>query len=179
MFIFHSFCLCLDTGWLLCVFSCVSSTLSFKFRSEFHRILNSVGNYFQSEQNHVPLFWFFLIFTRPEPLNLDWKCDTRICRSKSDFFRNHTNGIQDIQHGASLQISHFLCQHHCPGTTINNGIPIASDLAIPPSVYKGNQSLLLPSPTHESQREAGDGEFVWCFQFFTPTPNVFSWGFFN
>ena len=73
-----------------------SPCLSVKFRSEFCRILNSVGNYCQSDQNQVPMFCFFLIFTRPEPINLDQRCDTRMCRSKSELFCNHTNGILEI-----------------------------------------------------------------------------------
>jgi len=36
------------------------------------------------------------------------------------------------------------------------------------SVYKGNKSTSLPSPTRESQREAGDSDFVWFFHFFLP-----------
>ena len=36
--------------------------LSVKFLSEFCRILNSVGNYWQSDQNHVPMFCFFYFY---------------------------------------------------------------------------------------------------------------------
>ena len=62
---------------------------------------------------------------------------------------------------------------------INNGIPIASDSAIPPSVNKGNKSPPLPSPGRESHREAGDGEFALFFHFLPSIPNVFSWAIFS
>ena len=35
----------------------------------------------------------------------------------------------------------------------------------PLSVYKGNKSLPLPSSACKSQREAGNGKFVWCIHF--------------
>jgi hypothetical protein len=44
-----------------------------------------------------------------------------------------------------------------------------------PLVYNGNRSLLLPSPSRESLREVGDGEFACCLCFLPPIPNVFSW----
>ena len=30
-------------------------------------------------------------------MNFDWRCDTRICWSQAELYRNHTNGIQEIQ----------------------------------------------------------------------------------
>ena len=127
----------------------------------------------------------FFIFTRPEPMNLDWRCDTRICRSKSELFHNHTNGIQEIQHlymqacNAHVSCSLiFIATSTAQWQQINNGIPTASDSVIPPSVYKGNKSPRLPSPAYESQKEAGDGEFVWFFHFL-PSILIFSHRWFS
>ena len=105
-------------------------------------------------------------------MNLERRCDTRICTSQSELYRNNTNGIHEIQRmdtqACNTLISCcliFIATSTAQWQQIKNGIPIASDSAIPPSVYKGNKSPPLPSPARESQREAGDGEFVWCNHF--------------
>ena len=123
----------------------------------------------------------FFIFTRPELIYLDQRCDTRICRSKSELFHNHTNGILEIKkinmQSCNAHVSWcliFIATSTAQWQWINNGIPIASDLGIPPSVYKGNKSSPLPSPTCKSHREVGDGEFVSCLASL-PIPNGFSW----
>ena len=79
--------------------------LSFEFRSEFCRILNSDGNYCQSHQNHVPMFCF-LYFCRQELLYLDLRSDTRICGSLAESYCNHTHGIQHVITCVSANTSH-------------------------------------------------------------------------
>jgi hypothetical protein len=71
----------------------------------------------------------FLIFTRPEPMNLDQRCDTRICRSQSEFFSNHTYGIHEIQRMYNLEmqrscllLSHFIATSTAQWQLLNNGI---------------------------------------------------------
>ena len=49
-----------------------------------------------------------------------------------------------------------------------------ADIDDHPSVYDGNKSPSLPSPTHESQREVGDGSLSGFSIFFPPILNVFS-----
>jgi hypothetical protein len=58
--------------------------------SEFWRKLLSIASEPRSD------VLFFYIFCRPEPMNLDLRCDTRICGSQAESFRNHTNGIQHV-----------------------------------------------------------------------------------
>jgi hypothetical protein len=55
---------------------------------------------------------FYFIFTRPEPMHLDRRCDTGMHESQSESYSYHTTGIQEIQH-----ISMQACNTHdscCP-----------------------------------------------------------------
>ena len=114
-------------------------------------------------------------------MNLDWRCDTRICRSQPELYRNHTNGIQEIQlkiHAgiqcACLLLCHFHCHQHCPVATNKQWDFQARFFTLPLSLHKRYISLLPPSAACKSHREADDGELVCFFVFFAPVPNVFS-----
>ena len=86
--------------WNFTLIVTMSVQLSFKFWSGF-------------PQNSE--FCWKLLPIRPEPcsdvfyfglpINLDWRCDTRICRSNSELFRNHTNGILYIKSPTTRECS--------------------------------------------------------------------------
>jgi hypothetical protein len=94
--------------------------------------------------------------------------------SQSESSGNHTNGIQKKQH-ASLVLSYFHFHLNCPaGQLINNGILIAGDLAIPPSLKKGNKCRSLTSLNRKPHQETVNVEFVFGFYSVAHFPNVFS-----
>ena len=54
---------------------------------------------------------FFLIFTRPERMNLDLRSDTRICRSKSELLHNHTNDTRyQVSKYGMVQVWYHMCE---------------------------------------------------------------------
>ena len=120
---------------------------------------------------------YFYFFLRQELMYLDLRCDTRMCGSQSESYCNHTNGIQR-KHHASLKLSHFHCHLHCPllpGMAANKQWDFhRGQLNHPSLTKKGNKGPPLPSPDRKPRQEAGNGEFVCCFNFFSDIPNLFS-----
>ena len=108
----------------------------------------------------------FFIFTRPEHMNLNSRCDTRICRSKSELLRNHTNGIQDIKFP---RMSEFARLIFSSTTQLNNNGILIGIVSVPPNPQstRGLRSRHHHSPLAICMEKAATVSFPLAF-FFSP-----------
>jgi hypothetical protein len=112
------------------------------------------------------MFCFIYIFTRPEPMNLDLRCDTRICRSKSELLCNHTNGIQDIKFPCMREFARLIFSST---TQLNNNGILIGIVSVPPNPQstRGLRSRHHHSPLAICMEKAATVSFPLAF-FFSP-----------
>ena len=99
-------------------------------------------------------------------MNLDLRCDTRICRSKSELLRNHTNGIQDIKFP---RMSEFARLIFSSTTQLNNNGILIGIVSVPPNPQstRGLRSRHHHSPLAICMEKAATVSFPLAF-FFSP-----------
>ena len=99
-------------------------------------------------------------------MNLDLRCDTRICRSKSELLCNHTNGIQDIKFPCMREFARLIFSST---TQLNNNGILIGIVSVPPNPQstRGLRSRHHHSPLAICMEKAATVSFPLAF-FFSP-----------